>query len=273
MHSTPTAMCDLDQGVVANRVDRVAVVPQLDQHAVAPEGTHQLFELMSRCRRTIVEQCRGDCSLAGAGECPHHPAGGIGHVGQRELGCALLPRQVAEADRSRHASVAGGAVGQQHEPVPGRIRGELALERAAIDVERHGLEKVAFRHRGDSARHFGRRPQEVIDQRIDRAFHFAPCAGAKPQLDALLGLALAADHLADALELPRHLLVGPDDVVEGVGNLAFQPGSAPVHPDRKVAGAHGLEGLKESPHNEVAVLVLCSAVFGLVGEDRRDSRI
>jgi hypothetical protein len=36
---------DLDQRVVAGRVDRVAVVPQLDQHPVAPERAHQPLEL------------------------------------------------------------------------------------------------------------------------------------------------------------------------------------------------------------------------------------
>ena len=39
-------------------------------------------------------------------------------------------------------------------------------------------------------------------------------------MHALAGLALAADDLADALELLRHALVGGDDLVEGVGDLA-----------------------------------------------------
>ncbi len=40
------------------------------------------------------------------------------------------------------------------------------------------------------------------------------------ELDALAGLAFAADDLADMFELLRHPLVGGDDLVERVGDLA-----------------------------------------------------
>ena len=61
------------------------------------------------------------------------------------------------------------------------------------------------------------------------------------ELDALLGLALAADALADALELLRHALVGGDDLVEGVGDLAFDAEPVARHADREVADPHGLQ--------------------------------
>ena len=40
---------------------------------------------------------------------------------------------------------------------------------------------------------------------------------------ALAGLAFFAHGLPDALQFARHLLVGGDDLVEGVGDLSRQP--------------------------------------------------
>ena len=53
---------------------------------------------------------------------------------------------------------------------------ELALQRPAVDVEPHGLQQVALRDRGDGARHLGGRPEQVVDQRVDRALHLGPGA-------------------------------------------------------------------------------------------------
>ena len=102
----------------------------------------------------------------------------------------------------------------------GRRAQELALERAPVDLEPHRLQQVALRDRGDGAGDFGGRPEQIVDQRVDRGFHLAPGAVRQAELDALAGLAFAADDLADALELLRHALVGGDDLVEGVGDLA-----------------------------------------------------
>ena len=55
---------------------------------------------------------------------------------------------------------------------------ELALQRPAIDLEAHGLQQVALRHGRDGPRHFGRRPQQIVDQRVDRGLHLAPGAAA-----------------------------------------------------------------------------------------------
>ncbi len=65
------------------------------------------------------------------------------------------------------------------------------------------------------------------------------------ELDALAGLALAADDLADALELLGHALVGGDDLVEGVGDLAGDADVVAGHADGEVAGPHGLQGMQE----------------------------
>ena len=56
---------------------------------------------------------------------------------------------------------------------------ELALERPAVDVEPHRLQQVALRHGADHARHLGGRPDQVVDQAVDRAFHLAPGGGAR----------------------------------------------------------------------------------------------
>ena len=44
---------------------------------------------------------------------------------------------------------------------------KLPLELPAVHLQRHRLTEVAFGDRADRARHFGRRPDQVIDQRVD----------------------------------------------------------------------------------------------------------
>ena len=126
----------------------------------------------------------------------------------------------------------------------GRLQ-KFAAQRAAVDVELHGLQQVALRHGGDRAGHFAGRPQQVVDQRVDRAFHVGPGAAGEVELDALAGLALAADHLADALQLLRHALVGGDDFVEGVGDLALDAEMIAGHPHREIARAHRLQRVQQ----------------------------
>ncbi len=60
----------------------------------------------------------------------------------------------------------------------------------------HGLPQVALGHGGQRARDLGRRPQQVVDQRVDRGFHLAPGADRPPELHALPRLALLADDRA-----------------------------------------------------------------------------
>ena len=122
---------------------------------------------------------------------------------------------------------------------------ELALQRPAVDVERNGAQKVALRHGGNSARYLGRRPEEIVDQRIDRGFHLAPGALGKAETHALAGLAFPAHHLPDALKLPCHALVGGDDFVEGIGDLTHDADPVAGHADREVAYAHRLKGVQQ----------------------------
>src|ERR1700693_5179999 len=64
------------------------------------------------------------------------------------------------------------------------------------------------------------------------------------KLDALTGLAFAADDLADMFQLLRHPLVGGDNLVKGVGDLAGEPGPVHRQAHRKITEPHSLQGLE-----------------------------
>src|SRR5262249_54824026 len=123
----------------------------------------------------------------------------------------------------------------------GRRVQALALARPAVDIEAHGLQQAALRHRRDGTIDLGGWPQQVVDQRVDRAFHLAPRAGRETQLDPLAGLALAPDHLPDAIELFCHTFVGSDDFVESVGDLAHQADLIAGPANGEIADPHGLQ--------------------------------
>ena len=53
---------------------------------------------------------------------------------------------------------------------------ELAFQRPAVDVEAHRAQKIALGDGGDGAGDFRGRPEQIVDQRIDRSFHLAPGA-------------------------------------------------------------------------------------------------
>ena len=53
---------------------------------------------------------------------------------------------------------------------------ELALERAAVHFQRHGLREVALGHRADHARHFRGGLHQVADQAVDRIQALRPVA-------------------------------------------------------------------------------------------------
>ena len=115
------------------------------------------------------------------------------------------------------------------------------MQRPAGDVEPDRLQQIALGDGCDRTRDLVRRPEQVVDQRVDRALHFAPGAACPCGADALAHIALAADHLADMLELLGQLLVGADDVIECIGDLAEH---AIVHvgqANREITASHRLE--------------------------------
>src|SRR5262249_18434554 len=98
---------------------------------------------------------------------------------------------------------------------------------------------------GDGAGYFVGRPEQVVDQRVDRAFHLTPCAGAIGELHPLARAAFAADAFADALKLGSHALVGGDDVVKGVGDPTVDAGLVAWQANREVADLHRLQRVEQ----------------------------
>ena len=62
---------------------------------------------------------------------------------------------------------------------------------------------------------------------------------------AFAGATLLADGLADARQLRSHLLVGSNDVVEGIRDLSRDAGPGHGQADREVAFAHGLQACQD----------------------------
>src|SRR6266498_1586033 len=145
------------------------------------------------------------------------------------------------ADLARHARHLRGEHAEllDHGIDDVRRAQEFALQRPAVDVEAHRLQQIALGDGGDRASHFRRRPKQIIDEGVDRAFHLAPGAVGEAELHALACLSFAAHDLADTFELLRHALVGGDDLVEGVGDLAQQADLTAGHAYREVPHAHG----------------------------------
>src|SRR5690606_26636035 len=140
----------------------------------------------------------------------------------RHLG--LAAQAPASADLERHAGDLGAELAHLLDHAVDDRRGtqELALQRAAVGFQRHAAGKVAL---GDACDRLGDgrdRAHQVVDQVVDRAFHFAPAAVAVGQADALPGQALAADLFADPGQLQRQFAVAAHHGVEGVGEPAFQ---------------------------------------------------
>ena len=228
---------------------------QLVHHGV--DGFLQLQDFAANVDRDLLGQVAvgdrdgdfGDVADL-AGEVVGHRVDAFGQVLPdarhfRDLG--LAAELAFGADLARDARHLGGEHAElldHRVDDVGRLQ-KFAAQRAAVDVELHGLQQVALRDGGDRAGHFARRPEQIVDQRVDRAFHVGPRAAGKAELDALAGLAFAADHLADALELLRHPLVGGDDFVEGIGDLALDAEMVAGHSHREVAAAHRLQRVQQ----------------------------
>ena len=133
---------------------------------------------------------------------------------------------------------------------------ELALERAPVDFHLHALRQIAFRNGADRARDFGGRPQEIVDQRVDRAFHRTPRAGAPIDRYAVTRFAFLADHLPRPLDLLRHALARGDDLVERVGHFARNACLVARQPHREIAVAHSLQRSQELAQVQVGIVTV-----------------
>ena len=148
------------------------------------------------------------------------------------------------ADLARDAGHLGGEDPQllDHRVDDRRRAQELALERPAVDVEADGLQEIPLGDGGDRAGDLAGRAQQVVDQGVDRRLHLAPGALAAAEADAVADLARLADQLADAFELGGHPVVGGDDGVEGVGDLAGEADAVAREAHGEVSVAHRLQG-------------------------------
>jgi hypothetical protein len=145
---------------------------------------------------------------------------------------------------------------------------ELALERTAVHLERHGLRKIALGDRGDRARDLGGRPQQIVDQSIDGVLHRAPAAAAPLHREPVARLALAPDDLTGALELIGHALVGDHDLVEGVGDLADQTCLVAGQTNGKVTVTHRLKRAQQLAQIDAGSAVAGAAVAASAGGRR-----
>ena len=145
---------DHRQLVVAVTVDRVAVVPQLHEHAIATERGDELVERAARGRGAVAHERRGTVPFRQPVSTNHElfPALGTGsrctparavdgEPGDRGARRALLPRELRLADRPGEPGVSGRPLGEDHEMLALRIGDPV---RRALDPQR----ELGAEHRG-----------------------------------------------------------------------------------------------------------------------------
>ncbi len=146
---------EFGKGVVAGRVERIAVVPQLDEHPVAPERLDEALQLAAGGRGTVGDEGGRYRTLAAAGEHPTVTGDGVGDVGERELWCPLLAGEVPVAQHAGESAVAAGTVGE-HQQVRA-VDGSGAWESGTAGVD---LGSVSARSGNRAGRRRG--PASVI---------------------------------------------------------------------------------------------------------------
>ena len=117
----------LGESIVAHRVGRHAVVPQLHEGVLGAEGCDQAAQLPFRRSRTLRHQCGRHRSLAAPGE--HRPVPPsstrrrLGQISERHVRSPLLPCHLRRRQQRRQPAIALD-VASQHQQVPtGRIGG------------------------------------------------------------------------------------------------------------------------------------------------------
>ena len=118
---------------------------------------------------------------------------------------------------------------------------ELAHQRPAFDVQRHGLREVALGHGPDHAGDLAGRLHQVADQAVHRVERGGPRPAGPAELGPLGDPAFLAHRDAHAVELVRHLLVELDDLVQRVRHLPGEPGLGGPDPNGEISLADGGE--------------------------------
>ena len=216
----------LDADLAGDARDLAGEAVELVDHRV--DGVLQLEELAAHVRGDLLAQVAvgdggrdlGDVADL-AGEVAGHQVDVVGQLLPDAADLDRVGRGLAElalgADLARDARHLGDEAVELVDHAVDRV---LELEHLALDVGRDLLAQVAVGDRADHALHLVARSDEVLDQAVDRLDAVAPDLVGPLERDALGELALLADDAADPLELGAERLVGADDLVEPVGDLA-----------------------------------------------------
>jgi len=121
--------------------------------------------------------------------------------------------------------------------------------------------QVAARDRADRACDGRRRPQQVIDQRIDGTFHVSPRAVRQTESNAGARFALVTDHLTHVFQLLRDALIRGHDGIERIADLARDTDLVPGQAHREIARQHRVQCIKQFGLIEIG-RALCMAVRG-----------
>ena len=159
------------------------------------------------------------------------------------LDAGLAAELALGADLARHARHFRGERGKlaDHRVDDLADAQEFAAQRAAVDLDHHGLRQVALGDGADDARHFGGRLHHVLDEVVDRAHAGFPAAGGVAHMAALADAAVLADDPAQPLELAGQLVVEVDDLVEGFGDLGIEAVIIVGDAHRKIAAPEGAQ--------------------------------
>ena len=206
------------------------------------------------------------------GQVRGHGIDGIGQIlpGARHAGHHRLAAQLSF--RTNFAGHARHFARKRIELVHHRVHDaggpdELALQRTALDFQRHFLRQVALRHRSDHAGNLGGRLDQIGNQAVHRFHAGGPAPGAGVQRGALADSAFFADRRAHARELGGHVFVQLKDVVQDIRNLPGHAHLVDRQPNREIAFLEGKErrqnlvGIQNIPQPGPAawVLLTCSA--------------
>ena len=234
---------------------------ELIDHRV--HGVLQLEELTLHVDRDLLAEvavgnCRGDLGDVShlAGQVAGHEVHVVGEVlpnaADLDRDCGRLAELAFGADLARNARQLGD---ESVELVDHRVDRVLQLEHLAAHIGGDLLAQVAVGNRADHPLHLAGGPHEVVDEAVDRIDAAGPALGQPSEHDALGEPSLLADDLADSGELDAERLVGDDDVVQAVGDLAGDTRPVERHPGGEVAFANlgeyteerrGVDGVGES---------------------------
>ena len=115
------------------------------------------------------------------------------------------------------------------------VDGVLQIQHLAPDVGRDLLAQVAVGDGTDDSLHLAGRPDQGVDQAVDRFDAPRPALGPAPEHHPLRQLALLAHHPAHPGQLRPERLVGDDDLVEAIRHLAGHAGPFQGHPGGEIA--------------------------------------